>query len=346
MGLLAGLVPLVAMVGAPLWTGIADASSRPRLILSLMIASAIGAALSIPSARGFIPIALAVSAYALVSQPIASMGDSVTMSILGEERALYGRMRLGGTIAWGIMSYLAGWIMDRNGIRWAFWMYAVGMVLNLLVVQGFGSGRFEKQATFWGGVGQLLSDRRWGLFLTMVFLAGAGMATVNMYQFLYMAEMGASKSVMGLSLTISTLSELPVLFFGGWLLKRLRAPGLMTLAMLVSGLRVILYAAFPFPLAILLIQLIHGLTFAAIWMAGVSYAHEIAPPGLSATAQGLFGAMMMGLGGAAGGFLGGVLIGALGTRFMYLATGITLLAGAVAFTLFQRRTTRTSPEIG
>jgi uncharacterized membrane protein YfcA len=56
--------------------------------------------------------------------------------------------------------------------------------------------------------------------------------------------------------------------------------------------------------------------------------------------------MMMGLGGAAGGFLGGVLIGALGTRFMYLATGITLLAGAVAFTLFQRRTTRTSPEIG
>jgi MFS transporter, PPP family, 3-phenylpropionic acid transporter len=346
MGLLGGLVPLISMVGAPLWTGMADATNRPRLILSMMIIAATGAALTIPAAHGFLPLILAVSAYSLFSAPIASMGDSITMSSLGEERGMYGRLRLGGTIAWGIMSYIVGRVLDRNGILWAFWMYAAGMMVNLLVAQGFGSGHVRKQVSYWSGVGRLLSDRRWGLFLAIAFLSGAGTATINIYQFVYMADMGASKSLMGLSLTLSTLSELPVLFFGGWLLKRLGAQGLMLLGMLVVGVRLVLYAAFPFPAAILAIQIVHGLTFAAIWMAAVTYAHEIAPPGLSATAQGLFGAMMLGLGGAAGGFLGGLLIGAVGARFMYLAAGLAMLAGVLVFALFRRQAAARSLEIG
>ncbi len=40
-------------------------------------------------------------------------------------------------------------------------------------------------------------------------------------------------------------------------------------------------------------------------MAGVAYAHEHAPAGLTTTAQGLFAAMVFGIGSATGGFLGG-----------------------------------------
>jgi PPP family 3-phenylpropionic acid transporter len=143
------------------------------------------------------------------------------------------------------------------------------MLLNLLTAQGLRFGREEIQQRFWSGMGVLLSNRRWVFFLLMAFVCGVGMASTNIYQFVYMAEIGANKSLMGLSLTISTLSELPVMIFGGWLLKRLKPLGLMTLGMVVIGLRVLLYSAFNFPDAILLFQLLHGLTYPAIWMPGL-----------------------------------------------------------------------------
>jgi PPP family 3-phenylpropionic acid transporter len=125
------------------------------------------------------------------------------------------------------------------------------------------------------------------------------------------------------------------MFFGDRLLKRFQARGLLVLGMIVIGVRVLLYSAFNSPLAILILQLMHGFTFPAIWIAGVSYAHENAPNALKATAQGLFGAMMMGIGAGAGGFLGGLLIGSIGGRGMYLVFGALVLISVAFFTLVE-----------
>jgi MFS transporter, PPP family, 3-phenylpropionic acid transporter len=336
IGLLTGMSPLITLISAPFWTGIADATHHHKLILSLTLIGVIATALIIPSLHGFAVLLPFVLLYAFVGAPAPALGDSATMSMLGDEREMYGRVRLGGTIGWGVMAYFAGVLIDRHGITWAFWIYAVGMALTLLVSQGLKFDRVEKQGTFWNGVSTLIADRRWLLFLGMAFICGVGMASVNTYQFMYMAEIGASKSLMGLSLTISTVSELPVMFFGDRLLKRFKAQGLLTLGMAAISIRVLLYAAFNFPIAILIIQLIQGLTFPAIWIAGVSYAHEHAPAGLKATGQGLFSAMMMGFGSGVGGLLGGLLIGNYGGRIMYLVFGILILICLILFKSIER----------
>src|SRR5436190_479351 len=128
IGLLAGLAPLITLIGAPFWTGIADASHRHRLIMSLTLLGVIVTTLIIPALHSFALLLPFILLYSFVSAPIPSLGDSATMATLGEERAQYGRVRLGGTIGWGIMAYVAGILIDRNGIVWAFWIFAVGMV--------------------------------------------------------------------------------------------------------------------------------------------------------------------------------------------------------------------------
>jgi len=58
---------------------------------------------------------------------------------------------------------------------------------------------------------------------------------------------------------------------------------------------------------------------------------------MSATAQGIFGAMVFGFGAAAIGFLGGLLLAAVGGRAMYFIFGLIVLVSTAVITLVERR---------
>lgn len=139
---------------------------------------------------------------------------------------------------------------------------------------------------------------------------------------------------------------LPFMFFSSFLLRKFKARGLLAVAMSVAGLRCILYSFSGGPQTVLVIQLLHGLTFPALWIAGVTYAAENAPPGLGATAQGLFGGVLLGFGAAAGSLLGGVLIDRLGVAGMYGTIGIIVLSSLVLMFVNEGHTGNQTPQAG
>lgn len=337
IGLLAGVGPLITLVSAPLWTGAADATRRHRLLMGIAIGGAAAVAMVFPSLRGLGPVFVALAFFSIFTAPISSFADSATMHMLAEQRDQYGRVRLGGTIGWGIMALVAGIAIEAYGLKLAFWGYAATMFLALLVCQRFVFSPAGAGDPLRGGVRTLLHNRRWGLFLLLAFVGGVGFASVNTYLFPYMQQLNASKTVMGLALTVSTVSELPVLFFGDRLLRRFGAYGLFVLAMVVTGVRLLLYAAVSAPAGVLVFQVLNGLTFPAAWVAGVTYSDQNAPPGMSATAQGLFGAVVFGFGAAAGGLFGGLLLASIGGRGMYLVFGVGMLVSTAVITLVARR---------
>lgn len=338
IGFLTAVGPLISLVGAPILTGFADSRQLHKLVLSLTLIGVILTILIIPTTERFGLIFLVLVVFSFLSSPIISLSDSATMSMLGEKRALYGRIRTGGTFGWGLFAPFAGLLIENNGLRWAFWLYAVGMFAALLASQGLTFGGAVPQGqSFRSGIKTLLANRRWLLFLSMMFVAGMAMALVTTYLFPFMETVGASRKLMGLSQSIATAAELPFLFFVNHLLDRFRARGLMLLSMVVIGTRLLLYAFFPTPTGILFIQLLHGMTFATIWVAGVSYTYENAPPGLQATAQGVFSSMMMGVGSAAGNFLGAILMDTVGARQMYLYMGVLVLVSLALYILLEKR---------
>jgi PPP family 3-phenylpropionic acid transporter len=327
IGLLTGITPLITLVAAPFWTGLADSTRRHKLVMAGLIAGTVAAALLILQMDAFFWLLLVVSVYSFLQAPVASLSDSATMSMLGENRDRYGRVRLWGTLGWGVVAPAAGLVIQRTSLDWAFYLFAGFMGATLIVSLWFAFPRASQSVPFAEGMRTLLRNRRWMFFLAMVFLCGIGTSTVSSYLFVFMEDLQASKTLMGIALTIATVSELPVMFFANRLLRRFNPRGVLLLALVTVAVRVLLYSLSGAAWQVLLIQLLHGLTFPVIWVAGVSYADEIAPPGLKASAQGMFGGTLMGFGAAVGSLLGGVLLQQVGSAGMYRVTGFVVLAG-------------------
>jgi len=327
IGLLAGLPPLITLAGAPFLTGVADSTQQHRLIMGTGIAVAIVVMMIMPSLKSFAIVFLLIVIFNIFLSPVSPLADSATMSMLGDERIMYGRVRLGGTIGWGLFAPIAGTLVENYSLRIAFLVFCAIMLINFFVSQKFAFGKPEEHAGNRGGIRTLLTNRRWIFFLLTAFLGGVGAFSVASYLFPYMAELGASETTMGIALTIATLTEIPVFFFGHHLVKRFTAHGLFMLALLLIGIRSLFYAVVDTPFLVFIVQAFGGTIFPAMWLAGVSYADKNAPAGLKSTAQGLFGAVTFGFGSAVGGFLGGLMLENLGGRGMFLVFGIIILAG-------------------
>ena len=337
IGLLVAISPLIGLVGGPFWTGIADAKRRHRLVMSMSLAVAVIAIFLLPFLQKFIPILILISVYSFLFAPSGSLSDSATMSMLGDEKYLYGRVRMGGTFGWALVATLAAIYVAKHGLSWAFWIYSLCMLIALLISQKFFYAQHTQQTSFRHGVRALFANHHFALFLFMAFVCGMAFATINNYLFAYMNELQIDASKMGYVLTVATVAEVPVLFFSDRLLIWFKPRGLLILSMAATGVRLLLLAFFNSFMGILIFQLINGLTFPALWVAGVSYASENAPAGLSATAQAVFGTMVFGFGAAAGGFVGGILLENLGGQKMYAIFGTMVLVMLAVYVFVEPR---------
>jgi PPP family 3-phenylpropionic acid transporter len=302
--------------------------------VGLLMAAITGFAL--PSLTSFIAIFILVILFNVLFSPVGSLSDSATMAMLGEERSMYGRVRLGGTFGWGIFAQIAGTVFYAFGLKVLFYVYTGITLLNLFVSQKLTFSKQEEHQTTQGSIRTFLTNRRWIIFLLSAFFGGLGAVSVVAYLSPYLKELGANGNQIGFAFTIATLTELPVFFFGHHLVKRFTPYGLYRIALLLIGIRS-LFFGFVNTLALaIIVQALGGMLFPAFWSAGVAYADEHAPAGLKSTAQAIFGAASFGIGSAVGGLICGVMLESIGGRGMFLVLGIIILAGLALVEGFQR----------
>jgi PPP family 3-phenylpropionic acid transporter len=120
-------------------------------------------------------------------------------------------------------------------------------------------------------------------------------------------------------------------------LDRWKPQGLLAAAIFLTGIRVFSYSLMIEPWPALLIQLLHGPTYSAIWVAGVSYADKIAPAGLGATAQGIFSGVLLGLGYGTGAVLGGRIYENMGAVAMFQIFSLIVFAALAIFQISGRK---------
>jgi PPP family 3-phenylpropionic acid transporter len=111
---------------------------------------------------------------------------------------------------------------------------------------------------------------------------------------LHWLRAGHDKDTIGLLWAAGVVAEVVLFAVGRGAVARLGPIRLLLLAGIAGMLRWVVAALSTDLTVLALIQLLHGLTFGAAHLAAMYYLMREVPPGLAATAQGLYGALAWG----------------------------------------------------
>jgi predicted MFS family arabinose efflux permease len=79
------------------------------------------------------------------------------------------------------------------------------------------------------------------------------------------------------------------------MIKSLGSRLTLCVAMSSTVVRCVLYTIATEPWQVVAIQLLHGVSWVCIWSGGTAFAHEMAPPHLKSTAQGILNSVYGGV---------------------------------------------------
>lgn len=327
IGLLTAIPPIAVALMAPAWGMLTDSLGIHRLVLRSALGMAALIALALTQARTFGPILLLVLLLALVSAPIASLLDGYGVTISDRYQRPFGQIRVWGSLGYSIATWLIGWLMGATVSPLFLVGYGVSLLLAFGAAFGLPALTLRSSEPFWHGMAAVIREPAMIVLLVATYIASGSTSIIFNYFGIYLTELGGSAELVGTANALSAISELPVLFFGAWLLTRLGSRRMLIVAMIVYLVRFGLYTILPSPAWVLPLQLSHGLSFGVYLMASVTLAYQLVGPARATTAQGLLTAMTYGFGSITGSFVGGGLLDRIGIMGVFrVATGLMALA--------------------
>lgn len=168
-------------------------------------------------------------------------------------------------------------------------------------------------------------------FFVLISVLSSGVSAVTMLQFLYFHnELNASGLVCGIAVVITVLFEAPLFAKASHLLQTYGTETMILIASFSYGIRAIGYSLVPQGWYVLLLEPLHGVTFACMQTAGVAHVARYAPKGADATAQAVF-MMVRTISGVIGVGLGGQIMHFFNGRTLFATFGTVVLSISFLF---------------
>eukprot|EP01043_Picozoa_sp_COSAG02_P008453 COSAG02_NODE_270_length_26392_cov_29.151980_16_plen_455_part_00 len=132
-------------------------------------------------------------------------------------------------------------------------------------------------------------------FLCMAINGVAGATYDNFVVLFAKQKLDASGYVLGLLTTATGIANTLMWWIQPYMIKSLGSRLTLCVAMSSTVVRCVLYTIATEPWQVVAIQLLHGVSWVCIWSGGTAFAHEMAPPHLKSTAQGILNSVYGGV---------------------------------------------------
>ncbi|KAK8387571.1 hypothetical protein O3P69_018247 [Scylla paramamosain] len=268
--------------------------------------------------------------------------EGATLSLLKKHGGDYGLQRVWGYIGCMVFTPFSGWLIDTMShdihvpdYRPAFYLF-VGLqglagLVALSVDLKFKTPCEQVMKNIW----MLLQNPEVIMLFLAMTLSGAFFGFLEAFLFWFLGDLGASRSLMGLTVTMGAASALPFLIFMSPIVNKFGHIGVIAAGFLMYALRFAGYASIYNPVSALYFEALEGVTIGLMLSAGMTYACELSTTKNVVSLQALSGTLYYGVGKGAGCLVGGYMYHHLGARKTFRMMTVASLLSAIIFLIFQ-----------
>jgi MFS transporter, PPP family, 3-phenylpropionic acid transporter len=318
----------------PLAALLADHTGERRRLMAVLAAVGVAATALFALADSFVAL-LAITVLATATVPtLIPLGDNVAL-LAGRSGALdYGRVRLWGSLAFIAASAAAGRMLSGSSADTILWLVLGGVALTFAACLLMPDLRLPPARLLGLAPARLLLSSR--LYLLLLVAAGAIQASHAAYYgfaTLHWRAAGLGDATIGWLWAEGVVAEIVLFSCGAALVRRLGPAGLLALAGAAGAARWGVTATSTALPALAVVQALHAFTFGAAHLGAMHFLGCAVPPARSATAQGLYAAIVSGAGFGVAALAAGALYDAFAGGAFWAMGGFACAGAAAALVL-------------
>lgn len=319
----------VRIFAIPVAARLADA--RDALRGTILVTSCLGVATYalLGLADGAAAILVMYALTALVLTPVMPLAETYALKGLNARGRAYGPVRLWGSAAFILGTFIAGFATDTIPARYLIWLIVAGAALTVLAAFALEPMLASAPPSAKPAIPRrhLLRDPAFIAVVAASSLIQASHAVYYGFSALEWRGAGLDGTAIAALWALGVLAEIVLFAVSGRLPPFFQPITLLMIGAAGGALRWVAMALNPPDAVLPFLQLLHAASFGATHLGALGFVARHAPPGQSATAQGYL-SIAQGVAMAAATGLSGWLYGAYGAR-AYGAMALAAVAGGV-----------------
>lgn len=331
IGFLFGTSSLISIIFQLIWGILSDKYFGKRnTIFFLTIASSLAIMLFLFS-KSFISILLSIVIFMIFQSPIIPITDAYCYEIIEQNRKFqFGTIRLMGSIGYAISVILVGIAVKKMGVEFGFICYIAFIMLSLIILKSINfKGKKAGAQIDFNDITKLFKNKKFVLLVLSGMFASLAMGANGNYISILIQKTGGDVSKLGIVWFVIAISELPMLFVGNKLMKKVGVLNFYIIGLVFFTIRFFLNSICTFYITVILIQLMQSITFPMYLLSTNEYINTSTSSKIKTSAFTAFSALAGGLGALLGSTLGGFILQVSNIFVLYKLLSLSCLISTV-----------------
>lgn len=294
--------------------------------------------------NGFLTIFLVGAIFYFFSSPVGALSDSLAQRRADELQISFGTIRTWGSIGFAFSALVVGSILSFTHISNMGFIYIIFGLIMLIIALRITDVKVDSEPIQIKDINRLITNKSLIIFLILMMLITITHRANDSFIGLYISELGGAEGLVGIAWFIGLVSEAIVFATARYWFRKYHALTFIIIASIIYTFRWFLFAAMDVPMYIIIMQILHGVTFGIFYVAAFEYVTRITPKLLHSTAHLVYYSVFFGVSGIIGSSVGGTIIDVFGGHTLYYGMGYLALAGTICLAIYHIFNTKKKRE--